>query len=83
MPAYACIAELYPNRAEEYERKHDEIWPEMVTELQQAGMQNYSIFQNDLQLFGYFETDDPVNGGVKTGQCGGAKVGHLVPRLGA
>jgi hypothetical protein len=27
--------------------------------------------------------EDPVNGGVKTCQWGGAKVGQLVPRLGA
>ncbi len=26
---------------------------------------------------------DPVNGGVKPCHCGGAKVGHLVARLGA
>ncbi len=34
---------LKPGRAEEYRRRHDEIWPELVTLLREAGVQDYSI----------------------------------------
>lgn len=38
--------------------RHDEIRPEMVETLREAGVRNYSIFRYGLTLFGYFETDD-------------------------
>ena len=39
-------------------KRHDEIWPEMVEMLSDAGLRNYNIFRHGLTLFGYFETDD-------------------------
>ena len=36
----------------------DEIWPEMVDMLREAGLRNYNIFRHGLTLFGYFETED-------------------------
>jgi L-rhamnose mutarotase len=47
-----------PGYEEEYERRHAEIWPDMVEALREAGISNYSIFRHGLTLFGYFETDD-------------------------
>ena len=47
-----------PGYEEEYKRRHDEIWPEMVEALREAEVRNYSIFRHGLTLFGYFETDD-------------------------
>jgi L-rhamnose mutarotase len=47
-----------PGYEEEYKRRHDEIWPEMVEALREAGIHNYSIFRHGITLFGYFETDD-------------------------
>jgi L-rhamnose mutarotase len=35
---------LNPGRAEEYRRRHDEIWPELVSLLRNAGISDYSIF---------------------------------------
>jgi L-rhamnose mutarotase len=58
MAWYAWVAEVRPGYEEEYERRHDEIWPEMVEALREAGISNYSIFRHGLTLFGYFETDD-------------------------
>jgi L-rhamnose mutarotase len=55
---YAWVAEVRPGYEEEYRRRHDEIWPEMVGTLREAGIFNYSIFRHGLTLFGYFETDD-------------------------
>lgn len=35
---------LNPGQAEEYKRRHDAIWPELVELLHGAGVRNYSIF---------------------------------------
>lgn len=58
MDRYAWVLEVRPGYEEEYRRRHDEIWPEMVEALRSAGVRNYSIFRHGLTLFGYFETDD-------------------------
>jgi L-rhamnose mutarotase len=55
---YAWVLEVRPGYEEEYKRRHDEIWPEMLETLTKAGIRNYSIFRHGLTLFGYFETDD-------------------------
>jgi L-rhamnose mutarotase len=58
MAQYAWVLEVRPGFEEEYVRRHQEIWPEMVEALRSAGIRNYSIFRHGLTLFGYFETDD-------------------------
>lgn len=58
MGRYAWVAEVRPGYEEEYRRRHDEIWPEMIDVLREAGVRNYSIFRHGLMLFGYFETDN-------------------------
>jgi L-rhamnose mutarotase len=58
MAQYAWILEVRPGYEEEYKKRHDEIWPEMLAELTKSGIRNYSIFRHGLTLFGYFETDD-------------------------
>jgi L-rhamnose mutarotase len=55
---FAWILEVRPGYEEEYKKRHEEIWPEMVEMLRDAGVRNYSIFRHGLTLFGYFETDD-------------------------
>ncbi|WIY24441.1 L-rhamnose mutarotase [Parasedimentitalea psychrophila] len=34
---------LTPGKADEYQRRHDEIWPELVRLLGEAGVSDYSI----------------------------------------
>jgi L-rhamnose mutarotase len=58
MTGYAWVLEVRPGYEEEYRRRHDEIWPEMIEALRAAGIRNYNIFRHGLTLFGYFETDD-------------------------
>ena len=58
MTQYAWVLEVRPGYEEEYVRRHQEIWPEMVEALGEAGISNYSIFRHGLTLIGYFETDD-------------------------
>ena len=35
---------LKPGYEEEYKRRHDEIWPELVKVLEEAGISDYSIY---------------------------------------
>lgn len=36
--------QLLPGNVEEYKRRHDEIWPELVKELEAAGVRDYVIY---------------------------------------
>ncbi|MDE0306916.1 MAG: L-rhamnose mutarotase [Albidovulum sp.] len=58
MAGFAWVLEVRPGYEEEYRKRHDEIWPEMLDALRKAGIRNYNIFRHGLTLFGYFETDD-------------------------
>lgn len=43
MQRYAFRMTLNPGMADEYRRRHDAIWPELVALLKEAGVQDYSI----------------------------------------
>ncbi len=58
MASYSWVLEIRPGYENEYKKRHDEIWPEMLEALRESGIRNYSIFKHGLTLFGYFETDD-------------------------
>jgi L-rhamnose mutarotase len=54
MEKYAFKMRLNPGCEAEYKRRHDAIWPELVTLLQDAGISDYSIHldPDTLILFG-------------------------------
>lgn len=58
MASYMWVLGVRPGHEDEYRRRHDAIWPDMLEALREAGIRNYSIFRHGLDLFGYFETDD-------------------------
>lgn len=43
MEKYAFKMQLNPGMADEYKRRHDDIWPELSVALRDAGVQDYSI----------------------------------------
>lgn len=51
---------LNPGMAAEYERRHNQLWPEMAEMIRRHGGRNYSIFLDpDTNfLFGYIEIED-------------------------
>ncbi len=51
---------LYPGQEEEYERRHNEIWPEMVETIHSYGGKNYTIFldRETGTLFGTLEIEN-------------------------
>lgn len=57
MERYAWKATVKEGKLAEYKRRHDEIWPEMVDVLKEAGICNYSIWNVGSELFGYYECE--------------------------
>ena len=51
---------LNENVAEEYKKRHDGLWPEMIDMIHEYGGKNYTIFLDDETntLFGYLEIED-------------------------
>ncbi len=60
---YASVMQLHPGQEAEYQRRHDELWPELRDHLKACGIRNYYIFLHPetLQLFASFETDEPLD----------------------
>lgn len=46
MHKVAFKMQLKPGCLEKYRRRHDDIWPELVTALKAAGISDYSIFHD-------------------------------------
>lgn len=47
--------DIYEGAEDEYKKRHDEIWPELVEVIQSAGLKNYSLFRRGTQIIGYVE----------------------------
>ena len=50
MTRSAFTMKLKAGQAAEYKRRHDEIWPDLVRELEAAGISDYSIFLDESTL---------------------------------
>ena len=57
MEKYAWKGMIVPGRIDEYIRRHNEIWPEMVEVLKEAGIVNYTIWNLGNEVFGYYECE--------------------------
>lgn len=57
MEKYAWKARIVDGTIKEYEKRHNEIWPEMIEVLKSAGIRNYTIWNVGNELFGYYECD--------------------------
>jgi L-rhamnose mutarotase len=59
MKRYASVFRIRSDLAAEYQKAHDEIWPDMAAAIRQSGIRNYSIFfRPDGTLFSYFECEN-------------------------
>jgi L-rhamnose mutarotase len=50
MERFAFRMQLKPGMEQEYRRRHDEIWAELVDLLRDAGISDYSIFLDEATL---------------------------------
>ena len=60
MKRHAFKMRLKPGMVAEYQKRHDEIWPELAAELRAAGISDYSIFLDEetLTLFAVQKLSD-------------------------
>ena len=65
MERYAWKAAVREGCLEEYVRRHREIWPEMLKLLKEAGICNYTIWNVENELFGYYECEKGVEYAAK------------------
>ena len=65
MEKYAWTGRIAPGMKEEYVKRHDEIWPEMIEVLKSAGIKNYTIWNVGDTLFGYYECEKGIDFAAK------------------
>lgn len=58
MQRIAFMMKIKPGSEEEYRRRHQRVWPELLADLKGAGCRNYSIYMRGLELFAYMEVED-------------------------
>lgn len=63
MQRVAFKMKLFKGQEAEYKKRHDEIWPELVQLLKQAGIEDYSIFLDEPTgyLFGVLKITNTAN----------------------
>jgi L-rhamnose mutarotase len=54
------VIEIDPAAADEYERRHREIWPEMVEAIRDSGIRNFTGFLRGHEVIYYAECDPDV-----------------------
>lgn len=52
--------EIRPGTEDEYERRHDEIWPELVAAIKESGFANYTLFRRGTEIVAYAECHPDV-----------------------
>ena len=65
MEKYAWKGMIKEGALDEYIKRHDEIWPEMVEVLKAAGIKNYTIWNVGCEMFGYYECEKGVEYAAK------------------
>lgn len=55
MKRYGQVIRLQPGAKETYVRYHANVWPEVLSMIQDCNIRNYSIFLKDDTLYAYFE----------------------------
>jgi L-rhamnose mutarotase len=57
MKRVGFLLKVKPDRVEEYKKRHQAVWPDMLDALRRTGWHHYTLFmRDDGLLFGYFET---------------------------
>ena len=59
MERVCFLLRVRPDMLDEYKRRHQQVWPEMLKALSTTGWRNYSLFlRPDGLLIGYLETNN-------------------------
>ena len=55
MKRFGQVIRVKPDRLEEYNAYHANVWPEILDMIRKCKIRNYSIYHRDGYLFAYFE----------------------------
>jgi L-rhamnose mutarotase len=59
MKRVGFLLKVKEDMLDEYKKRHEAVWPEMLDALRRTGWHNYSLFlREDGLLFGYFEAEE-------------------------
>ncbi len=58
MQRIAFTMRIKEGTEEEYRRRHQQVWPDLLADLKRAGCHNYSIYLRGTELFAYMEVED-------------------------
>ncbi len=58
MPRCAFKLRIRKEAIDEYEREHQQVWPELLAKLKDVGISDYSIFRRGQDLFLCMRVDD-------------------------
>ena len=58
MQRVAFVMHVKEGEEEEYRRRHRDVWPAVLADLERAGVHSMSIFMADRQLLLYMETEN-------------------------
>ena len=58
MQRVAFVLNVKEGQEEEYARRHQQVWPEVLADLEKSGCHQMNIFMAERQLFLYMEVED-------------------------
>ncbi|MEC7227098.1 MAG: L-rhamnose mutarotase [Candidatus Latescibacterota bacterium] len=69
MERVAFVMHVKEGQEAEYVRRHREVWPQVLADLERAGVEQMNIFMTGRQLFLYMEVDDYAEAARILGEC--------------
>ena len=69
MQRVAFVMHVKEGQEAEYVRRHREVWPQVLADLERAGVEQMNIFMAGRQLFLYMEVDDYAQAARILGEC--------------
>ena len=69
MQRVAFVMHVNEGHEVEYVRRHREVWPQVLADLERAGVEQMNIFMTGRQLFLYMEVDDYAEAARILGEC--------------
>ena len=68
MERVAFVMHVKKGQEAEYVRRHREVWPQVLADLERAGVEQMNIFMTGRELF-YMEVDDYAEAARILGEC--------------
>ena len=61
MQRFGCVVKLRPDKIEDYEKYHSDVWPDVLKAINDSGICSYTIYRYNEWLFSHFELPDDIS----------------------